>query len=70
MMKYITLLTVIAILAIGTAGAATAIMMPSNVQAYSCNQADSEGTIGGSCHGCQFNFQGYQNSDHKCHHDE
>jgi len=40
LMKNINLLTIIAFIAVGTAGATTQIMMPSDVQAESCNKPD------------------------------
>jgi len=64
-----TLLAIAAIIALGTAATASAILIPTSVQAESCNKVDTGQSFFG-CHGCQFNEQGYQSSNGKCHHHE
>ena len=64
-----TLLAIIAIIALGTAATASAIIYIPTAQAESCNKVDTGQPFFG-CHGCQFDEQGYQSSNSKCHHHE
>ena len=64
-MRSMTLLAIVAIIALGTAATASAIIYIPTAQAKSCNQFD----FGFDCNGCAFLNQGYLSSGGKCHHD-
>ena len=57
-----TLLAIIAIIALGTAATASAIIYIPTAQAKSCNEFD----FGFDCNGCAFLNKGYLNSNGKC----
>ena len=63
-MRSMTLLAIIAIIALGTAATASAIIYIPTAQAKSCNEFD----FGFDCNGCAFLNQGYLSSGGKCHH--
>jgi hypothetical protein len=62
-MRYITVLTIIAILAVGTAGMITGLTSAPTVEAKSCNQFDDF-----ECNGCAPKTQGHFSSKGKCFH--
>jgi len=63
-MRSMTLLAIIAIIALGTAATASAIIYIPTAQAKSCNEFD----FGFDFNGCAFLNKGYMNSNGKCHH--
>lgn len=63
-MRSVTLLAIVAIIALGTAATASAILIPTTVHAATCKDND----FGFDCKGCVFGGSGYENSEGKCHH--